>query len=86
MRLEELFPIFGGLSLGCVARILFQRSRRGAVILAAVVIAISATVTSGEFLQSWGFLLVDISLVAISGVIGFFATSARYPHISKRES
>jgi hypothetical protein len=54
MRLEEPFPIFGGLSLGCITRVLFSRNRRGAVILVAALIAISATVTSGEFSTKLG--------------------------------
>lgn len=71
MRVEELFPLTGGFLLGCLAHFLHKRAR-GLMILAAVVaVAVCATVASGEFRESWGFLVVDMSLVAVAAVCGY---------------
>ncbi len=78
MRLEELFPLAGGLLLGCLAHVLHKWSRasKGWMILAAVVIvAVCATVASGEFRESWGFLVVDLSLVSLAAVSGYLLIS-----------
>ena len=62
--MEELVPVISGIILGSFLRYLSpaKRLRIGAIL--AILMGISATVASGEFRLSWGYLLVDIPLVA----------------------
>jgi hypothetical protein len=68
---SEVFPILGGLLLGALLGWITPRSRKRIGVPAAVALAFVATLISGEFRISWGFLLVDIPLVALSTYIGF---------------
>jgi hypothetical protein len=74
MRGEEFLPVISGLVLGCLVRYFNGRAQKWAIALATVVLAIWATVASGEFRQSWGFLLLDIAIVATAALVGFAAT------------
>ena len=69
----EIFPIVGGLMLGALLGWTRPAARVRIGLPAAVTLAFLATVESGEFKSSWGFLLVDILLVAISVIIGLLA-------------
>ncbi len=62
--MEELVPIISGILLGSFLGYLrpAKRLRIGAIL--AILMGILATVASGEFRLSWGYLLVDIPLVA----------------------
>jgi hypothetical protein len=61
---EELVPVISGILLGSFLGYLrpARRLRIGAIL--AILMGILATVVSGEFRLSWGYLLVDIPLVA----------------------
>jgi len=72
--MQELLPIFGGLFLGALIGL-----RKPALSLRwgvpmAIGLGALATLLSGEFEVSWAFLLVDVSLAALSGATGFLAT------------
>lgn len=62
--MEELVPVLSGILLGSFLGYLRpgKRLRIGAIL--AILMGILATVVSGEFRVSWGYLLVDIPLVA----------------------
>ncbi len=67
--MSELFPIVCGLLAGALLGLIRPSMRIWAGALLAVALGIAATVVSGEFEVSWGFLLIDIPLVAISAVV-----------------
>jgi len=68
--MEELFPIISGLVIGLILGGIAPRLRFWVGAILAIVFGVLATVISGEFHISWGFLLIDIPLVAISAVLG----------------
>lgn len=76
----EVLPVAGGLAVGCVARYAYQRTRhlsvglRGFYAAAVLLIAICATVLSGEFRLSWGFLVDDLLLASLSACGAFLVT------------
>ncbi|MFC5264304.1 hypothetical protein ACFPJ1_19520 [Kribbella qitaiheensis] len=73
--MNELLPILGGLLLGVVlqrAHSLRTRLLFGGI--SAIIVGAVATIVSGEYLISWGFLLVDIPLVAVSAAAAYFGT------------
>ena len=61
--MEELFPIAGGLLLGCGLGYLSPRVRWRVGLPVAIVLGVLATVLSGEFRLTWAYLLIDIPLV-----------------------
>ena len=71
--MQELFPILFGLILGAALGFVRPSMRLplGAVI--AVALGVLATVITGEFKSSWGYLLIDIPLVALSALAGLLA-------------
>jgi hypothetical protein len=60
----EVFPVFSGVLLGVALRFLSPRARWRAGAPLALALGLLSTVLSGEFLESWGFLVVDVPLVA----------------------
>jgi len=78
---SELLPIFSGLCLGSLLVLVRPRTRPVVAVAASIVLGTLATVVSGEFRISWGFLLIDIPLVAFSTSIGFFATRSLRPAV-----
>ena len=78
--MSELFPIVSGILIGSVLGYLRPalRVRVGAVL--AILFGIAATVLSGEFLVSWGFLLIDIPLVAVCAAASLWSVhKLRWP-------
>jgi uncharacterized membrane protein YeaQ/YmgE (transglycosylase-associated protein family) len=74
MIYHETLPVVGGAILGCIARYAYQRTQRWSYVAGIVLIALGATIASGEFRQSWGFLVDDVFIVSIS-VCGAFLLS-----------
>jgi hypothetical protein len=74
--MSELFPVGGGLVIGLLVGLLRPSLRVGVAVLLSVVFGVVATVVSGEFRISWGYLLVDIPLVAGSAGLSFLVTRA----------
>jgi hypothetical protein len=67
----ELFPVVAALVAGTLLARAFSGTRsRVLIVLAAVAIGASATVLSGEWLQSWAFLLVDIPEALVAAFVG----------------
>jgi hypothetical protein len=78
--MTEIFPIVSGLVAGGLLGgfVPWKRRRLLLGMAAAVVLGVMATIVSGEYLVSWGFLLVDIPLVGICSIVGFrISRSAR---------
>ena len=73
----DLLPASIGFVLGALLTRVGSRYRWWIGIALVLVLAASATVLSGEFLLSWGFLLVDIPLVGIATGLGFIAFNRR---------
>ncbi len=68
--MSELFPIVSGLTVGVLLGLLRPTTRTWVGAILAVAFGGLATVVSGEFAVSWGFLLIDIPLVAASSIAG----------------
>ena len=68
--MAELLPIASGLLLGAIIGTLRPSLRLAVGVPVAIVLGILATVISGEFKTSWGYLLIDIPLVAVAAVVG----------------
>jgi hypothetical protein len=73
----ELLPASMGFVLGALLTRLHSARRWWIGITLILLLAASATVLTGEFQLSWGFLLVDIPLVGIATCAGFIAFRRR---------
>jgi hypothetical protein len=74
----EVLPVVSGLALGTFlgwARPALGKPAATALIL---LLAVAATVASGEFRLSWGFVLVDITMVAVPACASFLALRRRW--------
>jgi hypothetical protein len=74
--MQELFPIGCGLLLGAGLGWLRPSMRLPVGLALAIVLGVLATVVTGEFKMSWGYLLIDIPLVAAAAVVGVLGTRA----------
>ena len=63
--MQELFPILFGLILGAGLGFVRPSMRLPVGAVLAIVLGVLATVITGEFKSSWGYLLIDIPLVAV---------------------
>jgi hypothetical protein len=72
---NELLPMVSGLVLGAVLGLVRPSLRLPVGAVFAVALGTRATVVSGEFRLSWGFLLIDIPLVGVAAAIGLLLTS-----------
>jgi hypothetical protein len=82
--MDELFPMVTGLVVGALLGFIRPSIRFWVGALLAIIFGVLATVISGEFQLSWGFLLIDIPLVAISAIAGMSAM--RYLRVSRKRS
>lgn len=67
----ELVPIVGGLIIGGIARYASERRYRWLLVTCVLLIALCATIGSGEFRLSWGFLVDDVLFTSLSACAGF---------------
>jgi hypothetical protein len=74
MIYHEGLPVAGGAILGCIARYAYHRTQRWSYVAGILVIALCATIASGEFRQSWGFLFDDVLLVSLSACGAFLVS------------
>lgn len=73
MEMEfEIFPIVSGIVVGCILGYLRPGLRWKVGLALVVALGVLATVGSGEFRLSWGFLLIDIPLVAVSAAAALY--------------
>jgi hypothetical protein len=66
---NELLPILSGVVLGSILGYLPPSRRVPVGAVFAVLLGLVATVWSGEFRESWGYLLLDVALVAGSAAV-----------------
>jgi uncharacterized membrane protein len=71
--MQELFPLACGLVLGALLGALRPDLRLPIGAALAIILGVVATVATGEFKTSWGFLLIDIPLVALAAAVGLAA-------------
>lgn len=71
--MQELFPILFGLILGAALGFVRPSTRLPLGAGLAIALGVLATVITGEFKSSWGYLLIDVPLVALSAVAGLLA-------------
>jgi|1185.fasta_scaffold423383_2 hypothetical protein len=81
----ELIPIFGGVAVGLVAARLAPKASVRLILGAGLAIGPLATVLSGEFEESWAFLLWDTAQAIVAAALTlalarrFAARRAREP-------
>lgn len=66
--MNELLPVASGIVLGAILAYRCPGLRLRIVSVLAILLGTIATVASGEFRVNWGYLLVDIALVAGSAL------------------
>ena len=72
--MQELVPVFLGLAFGAGLGFLRPGIRLPVGVLLSVVIGMLSTVITGEFESTWGYVLIDIPLVACTAFLGLAAT------------
>ena len=66
--MNEILPIISGLALGAVLQSIRPQRRLPAGVILGVLLALSATILSREYLASWSYVVLDVILVAASAV------------------
>jgi hypothetical protein len=82
--MDELFPIVSGVVLGIVVAGVRPSLRPWVGIALSIGLGLAATALSGELAIGWGYLLVDIPLVAVSAGVSF--TLARMAFLRLRHA
>jgi hypothetical protein len=82
--MDELFPIVSGVVLGIVVARVRPSLRPWVGIALSIALGLAATALSGELAIGWGYLLVDIPLVAVSAGVSF--TLARMAFLRLRHA
>jgi len=72
--MQELIPVLCGLALGAGLGALRPGIRLVVGAIFSVVIGVLATVITGEFKSTWGYVLIDIPLVAGTAFLGLAVT------------
>lgn len=72
--MHELFPVVAGILVGVIAsRVAATRLRYIVGAVLTLLFGAAATMLSGEAVESWAFVLVDIGLVALAAFIAYGA-------------
>ncbi len=76
--MHEIGPVLAGVVLAGLAWrfVADTRARVGVLALGALLIGLVASLASGEFAESWLFVLVDAGLVALSAAVVLVALAA----------
>jgi hypothetical protein len=77
--MQELFPLASGLLLGATLGFMRPSVRLPLGAAVAVALGVLATVVTGECRLSWGYVLIDIPLVALAAFLAFVAARALRP-------
>jgi hypothetical protein len=72
--MQELIPVICGLALGAGLGALRPGIRLPVGAIFSVMIGVLATVITGEFKSTWGYVLIDIPLVAGTAFLGLAVT------------
>jgi hypothetical protein len=67
----ELLPLCSGFALGLVACIFSRAAGRFGILAAIALLALVATVASGEATRSWAYFAVDFVQTAAGFAVGF---------------
>jgi hypothetical protein len=67
--MQELIPVGCGLLLGAALGYIRPSMRPAVGAALAIVLGVCATMVTGEFALTWGYVLVDIPLVALATVL-----------------
>jgi hypothetical protein len=67
--MQELIPVGCGLLLGAALGYIRPSMRLAVGAALAIVLGVCATLVTGEFALTWGYVLVDIPLVALATVL-----------------
>ncbi len=65
----ELFPILAGVVIALVTQRLPARARLATIAALSLLAGASAAWVSGEWLESWAFVLIDTALVTMAAVV-----------------
>jgi len=67
--MNELFPLVAGCVLGImVAQVSSARLRVALLVILSLIAGAAATIVSGEWETSWGFLVIDVGGVLLAAV------------------
>jgi hypothetical protein len=80
---QELVPIAFGLILGGALGFVRPSIRLVVGAASAVVLGVLASAVTGELERSWGFVLIDIPLVAVSAAAGMLAGRRSRPLVAR---
>lgn len=85
--MDEILPVVLGFALGiAIWRYTNGRIRLLLSCCAVALSGLAATVLSGEFHQSWGFLLLDLGEAAFGLAVGFAAAHRLLPAGGRRSA
>ncbi len=73
---NEVVPILLGVGSGALIGAIASRPRARLWLTCSIALGLAATVLTGEWRTSWGFVLIDIPLVAVSSAGAFLALRA----------
>jgi hypothetical protein len=74
--MNELFPVLSGVVIGIALGAIAPKLRIPVALTLALVLGFVATVISGEYSLSWGYLLVDIPLVGVATATSYLVARA----------
>ena len=77
--MQELIPIGCGLLLGAALGYIRPSMRLAVGAALAIVLGVCATLVTGEFELTWGYVLVDIPLVALATVLALVSARRMTP-------
>ena len=77
--MQELIPIGCGLLLGAALGYIRPSMRLAVGAALALVLGVCATLVTGEFELTWGYVLVDIPLVALATVLALVSARRMAP-------
>jgi general stress protein CsbA len=85
--MDELVPVILGAVLGAVIwRTTRGRTRFVLSVLAVIVAAFAATLSSGEYLESWVYLLLDLGEAVFGLVLGYVVAARLLPARTARDA
>ena len=85
--MDEIVPVILGAAFGAIIwRCTRGRTRLVLSVLAVIVAGVAATVASGEYLESWIYLLLDLGEAALGLAVGYVIAARLLPAPANRNS